>query len=351
MSNYLEKYLKYKSKYQQLKNQIGGAKLGDHTYIIESGQYWGVIVGYNSSLNEYVVLQKSTRERFLKAENETIRWEVDNSQRPSIPSDSDIKVFIDKNRSRSDVVWFNPGEVTQPKISPRGAAAVSFRGMAAPVSPRGMAAPVSSFPFISMAAQISPRGMAAPVSSFPFRSMTAPVSPRGMTAPVSPRGMAAPVSSFSSRGMTAPVSSFSSRGMAAPVSSFSFRGMAAPVSSKLTLIELARKNTKFQEWIMKRTKSGLTSDLLFESDTFSDLLTDDAFIELQQSFDQDVETEWMKVGRQAGNWPITDVKSAEARIREISSIVNMTKYCSDCGNQVKLGTKCPITHGYHMKDN
>ena len=288
MSNYLEKYLKYKSKYQQLKIQKGGAKLGDHTYIKETGQYWGVIVGYKSSVNEYVVLQKSTRERFLKAENENKIWEVDNSQRPSNPSDSDIKAFIDKNRSKSDVVWFNPGEVTQPKISPRGAAAVSPRGMAAPVSPRGMTAPVSSFSF---------------------------------------------------------------RGMAAPVSSFSSRGMAAPVSSKLTLIELARTNTKFQEWIVKRTKSGLTSELLFESDTFRDLLTDDAFIELQQSFDQDVETEWMKVGRQARNWPITDVKSAEARIREISSFIDMTKYCSDCGNQVKLGTKCPVTKRYHMRGN
>ena len=336
MSNYLEKYLKYKSKYQQLKIQKGGAKLGDHTYIKETGQYWGVIVGYKSSVNEYVVLQKSTKERFLKAENENKIWEVDNSQRPSNPSDSDIKAFIDKNRSKSDVVWFNPGEVTQPKISPRGAAAVSPRGMTAPVSPRGMVAPVSPR---GMAAQVSPRGMAAPVSSFPFRSMTTPVSPRGMAAPVSPRGM------------TAPVSSFSFRGMAAPVSSFSSRGMAAPVSSKLTLIELARTNTKFQEWIVKRTKSGLTSELLFESDTFRDLLTDDAFIELQQSFDQDVETEWMKVGRQARNWPITDVKSAEARIREISSFIDMTKYCSDCGNQVKLGTKCPVTKRYHMRGN
>ena len=255
MSNYLEKYLKYKSKYQQLKIQKGGAKLGDHTYIIETGKFWGVIVGYNSSVNEYVVLQNSTRERFLKAENEGIKWVVDNSKRPSYPSKCDIELFIVKNRSRSDVVWFNPEEETQPKISPRGAAAVSPRGM------------------------------------------------------------------------------------------------AAPVSSKLTLIELARTNTKFQEWIVKRTKSGLTSELLFESDTFRDLLTDDAFIELYQSFDQDVETEWMKVGRQARNLPTTDVKSAEARIRELSSIIDMTKYCNDCGNQVKLGTKCPVTQRYHMIGN
>ena len=65
---YKLKYLKYKSKYQQLKIQKGGAKLGDHTWII-GGDYWGIIVGYNKSNNTYVVLQKKNihgfKERFL----------------------------------------------------------------------------------------------------------------------------------------------------------------------------------------------------------------------------------------------------------------------------------------------
>ncbi len=332
MSNYLEKYLKYKSKYQQLKIQKGGAKLGDHTYIMETGQYWGVIVGYKSSVNQYVVLQNSTRERFLKAENEGIIWEVDNSQIPSYPSKSDVHVFIVKNRSRSDVVWFNPEEETQPKISPRGAAAVSS------LSPRSMAS----------------RDMSSSVSSFAPRDATAVSSfaPRDATAvsSLSPRSMA-------SRDMSSSVSSFSPRGAAA-VSSFPPRGMSAPVSSKLTLIELARTNTKFQEWIVERSKSGLTSDLIFESDTFKDLLTHDAFIEMQQSFDQDEQTEWMKVGRQASKLkrPTTqlDHMSVEKLIKEVSSTAarfGMIKYCSDCNKQVNLGTRCEVSKRYHMVDN
>ena len=94
MSNYLEKYLKYKSKYQQLKNQIGGAKLGDHTWIID-GDYWGIIVGYNSSDNTYVVLQKKNmhgfKEKFLRPENENKIWKVNNSIPIFNPSKKDIK--------------------------------------------------------------------------------------------------------------------------------------------------------------------------------------------------------------------------------------------------------------------
>ena len=294
MSNYLEKYLKYKSKYQQLKNQIGGAKLGDHTWII-GGDYWGIIVGYKSSDNTYVVLQKKNmhgfKEKFLRPENENKIWTVDNSIQIFNPSKKDIKDFIDLQRPlRSDVIWFNPEEETQPKISPRGA-------------------PVSS----------SSRGSAA-----------FPSSPRGAAAfPSSPRGLVS-----TSRGATV-------------VSSFAPTGSA---TRKLTLVELARTNTEFQNLIFKLKKSG-TLSILFDSDKFRPLLTDEAVREMDNYFmEGGPDPDWIRVGEEAIRQASSD-RSADAIIatmqrRSIAS--NMDMYCFDCNKQVYLGTKCSETGMYHM---
>jgi hypothetical protein len=129
MSNYLEKYLKYKSKYQQLKIQKGGAKLGDHIYMTHSGRYFGVIVGYNSSLKQYVVLQKNNKEGYLEENLEDVVWTVDDYLVQPKPSKTEIQEFIDKNRSRGDVEWLNletsvSGSVA---VSSRGATAVSSK--------------------------------------------------------------------------------------------------------------------------------------------------------------------------------------------------------------------------------
>jgi len=312
--NYLEKYLKYKSKYQQLKNQIGGAKLGDHTWII-GGDYWGIIVGYKSSDNTYVVLQKKNmhgfKEKFLRPENENKIWTVDNSIQIFNPSKKDIKDFIDSQRPlRSDVIWFNPEEETQPKISPRGApVSSSSRGSAAfPSSPRGSAA----FPS-------SPRGAAA-----------FPSSPRGAAAfPSSPRGLVS-----TSRGATV-------------VSSFAPTGSA---TRKLTLVELARTNTEFQNLIFKLKKSGILS-ILHDSDKFRPLLTDEAVREMDNYFmEGGPAPDWIRVGEEAIRQASSD-RSADAIIatmqrRSIAS--NMDMYCFDCNKQVYLGTKCSETGMYHM---
>jgi len=107
------------------------------------------------------------KEKFLRPENENIVWKVNNSITVINPSKQDIKDFITlQSPLRSDVIWFNPEEVTQPKISPIGSAAVSSspRGSAAvSSSPRGSAA-VSSSPRKS-AAFSSSRGSAAVLSS------------------------------------------------------------------------------------------------------------------------------------------------------------------------------------------
>ena len=117
--------------------------------------------------------------------------------------------------------------------------------------------------------------------------------------------------------------------IAASHSSFPSRD-AAPVSSKLTLIELARTNTKFQEFIVKLSKSvDITSDLLFESDTFRDLLTNYAFIEIHQSFEKRGIPEWMRVGIEARKRSTPhDHQSAEALIKTVSKTV--TGLVSQC---------------------
>ena len=45
--DYKSKYLKYKQKYLDLKNQHGGAKIGDHVYGIGTEKKWGEIIGEN----------------------------------------------------------------------------------------------------------------------------------------------------------------------------------------------------------------------------------------------------------------------------------------------------------------
>ena len=230
-----------------------------------------MIVGYNSSLDQYVVLQNSTRERFLRKENEGYKWEVNNPPTGQYnPSKSDIKIFIEKNSSRSDVKWYNPEEEIQTKTSSRGAAAVS---------------------------------------SFEPRE-------------------AATVSSFEPRG-------------AAAVSSFAPRDAAVQ-----ELIELARTNIEFKNWISDLSRSGgVTSDLLFASDKFRSLLTDAARREMDRFLNEGGPSpDWMKVGQDAYRSGVGILEN----VKKIASGFGMNMFCYDCNKQVNLATKCPVTGRYHM---
>ena len=136
-------------------------------------------------------------------------------------------------------------------------------------------------------------------------------------------------------------------------SSFVSGNATTAVSSKISLIELVRTNTKFQNFVVKLNSFGITSDALFESDTFHYLLTDDAIKEMNNYFMEGGQSEWIKVGVEAYKQSIpADLKSIEEIIKrtQISAAsLGMNINCYDCGKQVNLATKCSVSGKYHMK--
>jgi hypothetical protein len=122
----------------------------------------------------------------------------------------------------------------------------------------------------------------------------------------------------------------------------------ATVSSKLSLIELARTNTEFQNLILKLKKSGIMS-VLFDSDKFRSLLTDDAIREMDKYFmDGGPSPDWIRAGENAIKQSMSD-RSAEAIILNVQR-KGMNKFCYDCNINVNIGTKCSETGMYHMLD-
>ena len=305
MSNYLEKYLKYKTKYNQLKIQKGGANLGDHVYMLETGKsdrYLGVIVGFNRSDRIFIVLVlKDVTDltySTLNIYDEIFKeWKVNNTNPPKF-STTHVQNCIDQMRqSMTGIEWYT--------------ASSSAMGTSVLLSkPRYLAA----------------KSLIASDSLFP------------------PRGMAA-------SGSTASDSLFSSRGMAA--SGSTARGASASYSPKLTLIELARTNTEFQKFIVELNRDDiLTTDLLKRSDLFNHLLTDDAIREMHEYFRQRGQTEWIKVGIEAYERSTShDQRAVETVIANMQSKRLMMHNCRNCRKLVSFATRCEVTGDYHMDDH
>lgn len=142
--------------------------------------------------------------------------------------------------------------------------------------------------------------------------------------------------------------------MSNKLTNLSFKSGSTPdtVSSKLSLIELARTNTEFQNLIYKLKKSGIMS-ILFDSDKFRPLLTDDAIREMDKYFMEGGPSPyWIQAGENAIKQSMSD-RSAEAIILNVqrkSIELGMNKFCYDCNINVNIGTKCSETGMYHMLD-
>ena len=295
MSNYLEKYLKYKTKYNQLKIQKGGANLGDHVYMLETGKsdrYLGVIVGFNRSDRIFIVLVlKDVTDltySTLNIYDEIFKvWKVNNTNPPKF-SRAHVQNCIDQMRqSMPGIEWYT--------------ASSSAMGTSVLLSkPRYLAA----------------KSLIASDSLFP------------------PRGMAA-------------------SGSTASDSLFPPRGASASYSPKLTLIELARTNTEFQKFIVELNRDDiLTTDLLKRSDLFHHLLTDDAIREMHEYFRQRGQTEWIKVGIEAYERSTShDQRAVETVIANMQSKRLMMHNCRNCHKLVSSGTRCEVTGDYHMNDH
>jgi hypothetical protein len=106
MNNYLKKYLKYKSKYQLLKIQKGGAKLGNITA-------FGIILGELS--DRWIIYNKKVGSLLLYKIKESDSWIA--SKHIDIPSKKEIMEFIEVEKKRpeyKDAKWYNFEEEIKP---------------------------------------------------------------------------------------------------------------------------------------------------------------------------------------------------------------------------------------------
>jgi len=142
--------------------------------------------------------------------------------------------------------------------------------------------------------------------------------------------------------------------MSNKLNNLSFISGSAPVivSSKLSLIELAQTNTEFQNLILKLKKSGIMS-VLFDSDKFRPLLTNDAVREMDKYFmEGGPSPDWIRAGENAIKQSMSD-RSADAIISNMqrrSVALDYNKFCYDCNFNVYIGTKCSETGMYHMQN-